>query len=352
MNVIATVIGPHSMSVRDEENTNGYSFVYLPPGAKIEGELRFREVGVEEWIKVTRYDPNPACVGKFCAVIYNGIVFATCQPASTIKNEFGFYRIKSLWRETGLRTPPATMPMQIYANGMGKSKDAIKIPWRWVMFAVTQNSPRGWMYLLAPPTGWFIGTHNDDGNPDYDWYENKREPVAATVAFCGNVVKVLQITNGFAEIETFKMDDMPPDPALYNHNLTPHLSHRFTIVNSKQQLYKGGAGVDAFVPLITNGPSCIPVEMLEPFPELPREIKVLPTILMGLSLCSTPTHASNVTGLVKANETMKLMEYAPRAGNVWGKVVTQSEQTGWVSLLWENQYLTSWEMQTQSLPMR
>jgi hypothetical protein len=119
MNVIATVIGPHSMSVRDEENTNGYSFIYLPPGEKIEGELLVMEVDAEEWIKITRYDPNPACVGKFCAVIYNSVVFATCQPVSTKNNEVGFYRIKPVWRETGLKTPPATMPMQIYMNGMG-----------------------------------------------------------------------------------------------------------------------------------------------------------------------------------------------------------------------------------------
>ena len=247
-----------------------------------------------------------------------------------------FYRIKPRWRVAGrLRTPPATEAVRVpQGSGVG-NKDTYPLAWNWVEYFRSVNSRAGWNFISIPHAGVFNRTEDDN------WYERHINPKIDTVAFDGNVVNVIATNESRAMIETIDVNDAVPQ---YTFENAPWLVHKFTAVNSAGRLSKAGNGLDVYCPLLTRLPSCLPIDLLEPFPALPMTVTINLWTLPWLNVRSEPNVNMPAIGRLYPTNQVQIFEYRPVGRSVWAMI-----RTGWICLRLNNRSFTNWAM-TPILP--
>jgi len=260
-----------------------------------------------------------------------------------------YYRIKPRWRETGLKTPPATEALRrVTAEGKWGYIDIYQLELPFVEYIrrlnVSAESTKPWGLISAPNAGIFNYTRKADGTIDKEWYENGRKPYLNTVGFDGNVVNVTEVKHDIALVETIDVNKYVP---LYTYLERPDLVHQFTTVTKHGRLYKAGNGVTIYTPLLTRARSALPLDTLEPFPALPARVKVeWPS---GLNIRQLPSTASKKIRALPQGQDLIIQEYHPRAAEVWAKLIT-----GYICLYTptlQNPYSTSWKMVTSPPPL-
>ena len=242
-----------------------------------------------------------------------------------------FYRIKPRWRVAGkLRTPPATEAVRVpQGSGIG-NKDTYLLDWEWVEYFRSVNSRTGWNFISIPHAGVFNRTEDDD------WYVKHIIPKIDTVAFDGNIVNVIDISRHRAMIETIDVNDKVP---LFTFENAPWLVHKFTAVNNAGKLSKAGRGLDVYCPLLTREPSCLPMDLLEPFPTLPAVVTVSLWTVPWLNVRVEPNTRTAAIGRLHPGSRIEIFEYRPIGLSVWAKTLT-----GWICLRLNNRSFTNWAM--------
>jgi hypothetical protein len=260
-----------------------------------------------------------------------------------------YYRIKPRWRETGLRTPPATEALRVVTpEGYIGYIDIFELDHPFVEYIRRLNSSgtstKPWVYISRPNAGIFNYTRNLDGSDDHEWYEKGRKPILNTVGFDGNVVNVIGIRNGIALIESINVNKYVP---LYTYQERPDLVHQFTSVTKQGRLYKAGKALTVYTPLLTRFQSALPLECLEPFPDLPVKVRV--EWAAGLNIRQLPSIKSPKIRALPFGQQLIIQEYHPRGAEVWAKLIT-----GYICLFTPtlpDPYSTTWRMTVTPPPL-
>ena len=96
-------------------------------------------------------------------------------------------------------------------------------------------------------------------------------------------------------------------------------------------------------PLVSDREVWIPLERIEPFPQLPMMVTANTT----QDIRKTPESKGEPTGSkFSEGETKRIVEYYPSGSNVWGRIAGG----GWIELYLYPKYLTSWSMATKPPP--
>lgn len=176
-------------------------------------------------------------------------------------NRPNLYRINPAYNPTDIQpNPPALRSLRVPHGTSAGNIDYFTLPWRWVEYFHSQQPTFwDWRYMTLPKTA----TFNIESDPD--WYEHGKEPKYNTVACMWGLVNVLEIKplideNGdlkdHAIIETLLVDEpVPTDKKDY-------LVQQFFMTNSDLVPMLPGGGHTCFIPLITQYPSVIAMDML------------------------------------------------------------------------------------------
>ena len=261
-----------------------------------------------------------------------------------------YYRIKPRWRETGLKTPPATENLLLISEGGSSGyTDVYALDAPFVEYLRRLNTLNGnaksWRYIAVPNAGIFNYTRTEDGSIDHEWYENGRKPLLNAVSFDGNIVNVTNISKGFALIETINVNKYVP---LFTYFNRPDLVHQFTVVNARGRLFKAGNGLTVYSPLLTRAQSALPLEDLEPFPRLPLKVNV--AWASGLNVRQLPNADSLKLSILPQGKEVRIIRYHPRGAEVWGRI----QSGGFICLHTPGQpdpYSTTWKMETSPPPL-
>ena len=227
-------------------------------------------------------------------------------------------------RPQKLSSYPETVPLFV-APRDGAGKDDVRLSAGWTVFVQTINPDRG-RFILTPAAGWLNSNESAD-----------------SLGFGGNVVRILEEPNkNWARVDCFNAGDMPPDPRLFNYHSGDPRIQKFTAILQGGQIRNAGSGLDVYSVLLGRGKLYVPKERIEKFPELPMTVFINESELRGqtLRVRSRPEVASPVLKGLQS-ESVDILEYAPRGSNVWGRIAG-----GWIALLYEGRYYTSWKMET------
>ena len=221
---------------------------------------------------------------------------------------------------------PETVPLFKSPKG---GKDDLKLGPAWTAYIKGLNSAPAYKFIMSPPAGWF----NKNTNAD-------------TLSFAGNIVQVKGIQNGSALVDTFNLEDSPPDPARFNFESRPDLVHKFTVITKQGNIVNPADGKDVYIFVIGRRQMYIPLNRLEFFPTLPAEITIKSTTVPWLLVKDAPGSVGRVIGRVLPLQKFTVEEYAPQGTYVWGRI-----KKGWIALCWYPKvgtlrYFTSWQMKT------
>jgi hypothetical protein len=211
----------------------------------------------------------------------------------------------------------------------GAGKDDVRLSAAWTVFVQTINPDLG-KYVLTPNAGWLNTNESAD-----------------SLGFGGNVVRILEEPNmDWARVDCFRVQDAPPDPRLVNYQAGDPRIQKFTVIAKDGKIRNAGAALDVFTVLLGRGSLYVPKERIERFPELPMSVVINQAALRGemLRVRSKPEIPSPVLRGIPSG-AVDVLEYAPRGSNVWGRIAG-----GWIALLYEGRYFTSWTMETSPPP--
>jgi len=227
-----------------------------------------------------------------------------------------------------LESYPETVPLFVSPR-KGAGKDDVRLSAAWTVFVQTLNPDLG-KYVLTPNAGWLNTNESAD-----------------SLGFGGNVVRILEEPNmDWARVDCFRVQDAPPDPRLVNYQAGDPRIQKFTVISKDGRIRNAGAALDVYTVLLGRGSLFVPKERIERFPELPMTVVINQAALRGemLRVRSKPEIPSPVLRGIPSG-TVDILEYAPRGSNVWGRIAG-----GWIALLYEGRYFTSWTMETSPPP--
>jgi len=229
------------------------------------------------------------------------------------------------WIRPGrLTSYPETVPLFV-APREGAGKDDVRLPPTWTAYVQTINPDRG-KYILTPAAGWLNSNESAD-----------------SLGFGGNLVGILDdVDKDWAHVASFNAGNAPPDPRLVNYQSGDPRIQKFTAITKGGQIRNAGSGLDVYSVILARGELYVPRYRIEKFPDLPMTVLIDQTALRGetLRVRSAPDASTSIVqGLL--SESVDILEYAPRGSNVWGRI-----PEGWIALLFEGKYFTSWRMET------
>jgi hypothetical protein len=207
------------------------------------------------------------------------------------------------------------------------------------------GSARSWAYIAVPNAGIFNYTRLPDGSLNYEWYEKGEKPFLNCVGFDGNIVNVIEIWKKYAFIESINTNTYVP---LFTYHNRPDLVHQFTVVNDLGRLFKAGDGLTVYSPVFSRRQTALPLDILEPFPKLPRKVTVQWTV--GLDVHQLPATNSAKFSHLPAGAEVHIVKYHPRGSAIWARI----ESGGFICLYIPgrtNPYPTTWKMQTSPPPL-
>jgi hypothetical protein len=175
-------------------------------------------------------------------------------------------------------------------------------------------------------------------------------PQMASVTMGGNIITIDNIEDGWGRVHTLDYNN-PGNLGEISYITRPDLIHKFVVVgwkrSSKTTYWVNPPHGDLYWPLVSSREVWMPLEWLEPFPQLPlvvtanttQEIKVNPAK-------DSPSTGSELTEGTSA----RVVKYYPSASDVWGRLANG----GWIALLTHEKgfvkYPTSWQMETLPPP--
>jgi hypothetical protein len=229
-----------------------------------------------------------------------------------------------------LNVMPQVFPLQSTPEGSNDGSD-IHLSDAWYQFDKALN----------PATRWL--TNIDSMLFDY----TDHPKVAKSISCGGNVVEIDAEENGHGHLVTYENSWAPPvgDPSIiYQDN--PQVIQKVTCVSKTYQIENPGANLDVYFALVADSDLWCDLSMVEKFPDL--GISVSP-IYPGLRLRQYPL--GPVLEQLPAGQPLTLISYDPRGSDVWAKVQLADGSRGYVALMYNGVFYTTWKMATQP-PLR
>jgi hypothetical protein len=162
----------------------------------------------------------------------------------------------------------------------------------------------------------------------------------------GNLITLDEISGNWGRVHTLDYKN-PGDPAKINYFTRPDLVHKFVVVGWSQEnkitFWNNPPPGDIYWPFVANRPIWIQMELLEPFPPLPKTVSAVESQPIRKQPAFDAPEAS---GSIEVGETINVVEYFPAGSDVWGKL----SNGGWIVLfMYEKavpRYMTTWSMAT------
>jgi hypothetical protein len=231
------------------------------------------------------------------------------------------------WGYPGEQTPEV-VPMFVDPKlGSGTHRTVVNGNWEIYINALNHNNQDKLRFLKSDSTALFNGS----GFPQLE-----------SLTMGGNVITLDEIQAGWGRVHTIEY----ANPGLLrelDYVTRPDLVHKFTIVGwsrrTQRTYWANTVRGDLFWPLVSSRPVWIQMERLEPFPILPMQVVATAT----QDIRKNPEIDSPLNGRkFREGETRTIMEYYPSGPNVWGKL----REGGWVALLLNSKFPTTWSMTT------
>lgn len=227
--------------------------------------------------------------------------------------------------------PPATVSLSITPEG--HSKDRFQLPEGWIEFVARLNGgidSNEYKALMRKAGGW-----NNVGDIE--------QPKVESLSWWGSVVEILEVAGSSAPIKSFRHRNPAPSSAMVNYDNNPELIHQFTAISDDGKMRLLASGYRAYSILISREQLYVPLDRIEIFPKLPREVKTL----VDLDTYKSPPRNGQLTknsAKLVSGQWVKLFDYAVRGTDVWGLTLQ-----GWVALAIgsPSRFLTTWQMDTR-----
>lgn len=211
------------------------------------------------------------------------------------------------------KTYPAPVPISATpAEGATTTRRMSK---DWFEYVGSINTSAAWAKARVNWSGYFNAADNPEwpGGTTIPLTPNPY-PKPAGVTSILNYVKVLEIKNGAARIETFLYSQPPPDPPKINPQTHPWLYCFFTSIAPDGTVGKAPNGLDFVFPLLAPGDAWIRLDRLSLDVELPTEA-TMPTETRPL-IRDTSRHNGFIDAAVSQANGVRML--IPRAGISWG----------------------------------
>ena len=171
-------------------------------------------------------------------------------------------------------------------------------------------------------------------------------PQLESLTMGGNIITLDSVQGEWGKVHTMAHGS-PPNAAEVNYVTRPDLIQKFVVVgwkkSSKTTILVNPPKGDIYWPLVANRPVWVQMDRLEPFPILPLVV----TVNTDMYIQSTPGPEIEQTRFqLSPEQTVKVIAYQPSGANVWGRL----QSGGWIPLLFNRKYLTSWSMATVPPP--
>ncbi len=228
-------------------------------------------------------------------------------------------------------SPPATVSLSITPEG--HTKDRFKLPDDWIDYVGKLNGgidSSEYKALMRRSGGW-----NNVGD-----IEN---PKVESLSWWGSVLELREVGGSSAMIKTFGHRNPAPSTAMVNYDNNPELVHQFTAISGTGKMRLLGGGYRAFSIMIARKVLYVPLDRIEIFPKLPREVKTMTDLDTYKSPPRNRQLTKNSAKLVEG-QWVKIFDYAVRGTDVWGLTLQ-----GWVALAIgsPSRFLTNWSMDTR-----
>jgi hypothetical protein len=231
------------------------------------------------------------------------------------------------WEYQGEQTPEVVPLFVDPKFASGTHRTVVDGNWEIYINALNNNNARKLRFLKAGDTALFNGA----GFPQLE-----------SLTMGGNVITLDEIQGGWGRVHTINYVE-PGALKEVDYTTRPDLVHKITIVGwsrkTKQTYWAKPPQGDVYWPFVSSRPVWVQLERLEAFPILPMNV----VANINQDIRKRPEIDSPRNGKkLKEGETARIMEYYPSGPNVWGKI----QEGGWVALLLNGQYSTSWSMAT------
>lgn len=227
---------------------------------------------------------------------------------------------------------PEVVPLFIGPNASyGTNRTIVDGSWEIYIDALNDNDRKKLRYLKLDNSGLFNGS----GFPKLE-----------SLTMGGNVITLAELQGGMGRVNTIDYKN-PGALKDVNYITRPDLVHKFVVVawnkKAKTTYWVNTPQGAIFWPLVSSKDVWIPLDRIEPFPNLPRVVTANTT----QEIRRTPSKDGMLTGTEFAEgEFIRIVEYYPSGPDVWGRV----SGGGWIALLLNRQFLTDWKMETVPPP--
>jgi hypothetical protein len=229
-----------------------------------------------------------------------------------------------------LPTAPATVSLSV--TPAGHAKDHFEPPAEWLDYIAALNGgkdSKAYKGLLRKGGSW-----NNIGKLSH--------PRLESIAFWGAVLQIEEVVGRYARVKTMNARGTPPNPNAVNYQNRPELVHQFTAIDQRGRMRLMSDGVRAYSVMVSTGDLYVPLDRVEFFPKLPREVYVKTDLNTYATPPANGSHNMNAARLV-SGQTVRIVRYAVRGPEVWARTLQ-----GWIALCIgsPSRFLTSWEMKT------
>ena len=225
-------------------------------------------------------------------------------------------RVKPVPRDAGLRIYPATVPANEKMR-RGKGKAHRLDGWLFDLVMDTQPTDRARQFIISPKSGWVNKLRDKKGE----------KILAENVLMAFNDVMVIDQYGKFSRILSININAWPPE---FTREEVPYRYQKFTCINNKGQQFKPAGGVDAYYPILSDGPELwVETKFLDfdgvvepPTPEVPPDeqptVELLP-VAAG-SRYYQRAGATSKAGTFKRAEIVRVLEKLELKGVPWRRV--------------------------------
>lgn len=233
----------------------------------------------------------------------------------------------------GLRKQtPEVVPLLVAPKeSSGTHRTTVNGAWETYIDALNDHDQSKLKYLKSPITALFNGA----GFPQLE-----------SLTMGGNIVTLDEIQGTWGRINTLDPGS-PPSAVEVNYFTRPDLVHKFVVVGWKRStkttiLTKPPKG-DIYWPLVTKQPVWIQMDRLEAFPILPMDV----TANIDLFIQDKPgPEIEKTRAQLLKGESANIVLYYPSGSDVWARL----SSGGWIPILYNQQFFTTWTMATKPPP--
>lgn len=251
-------------------------------------------------------------------------------------NQLAIYHFKSRTDDgnsDGMRAQaPEIVPLYLAPKlTSGSGRTTVDGAWETFINALNNNDQKKLNYLKSHTSALF----NNAGFPQME-----------SLTMGGNIITLDEIRGEWGRVSTLDYSS-PPNATEVNYFTRPDLVHKFVVVgwrrSSRTTILVNPPKGDIYYPLVSRRSVWVQMDRLEAFPILPMIV----TANSDLYIQSTPGPKIEESKFqLFTGQDAKVITYYPSGPNVWGRL----QNGGWIPLLLNRQYLTSWTMATVPPP--